>query len=152
MKMCRYLSCSATDNSRFASCGKEKTVFLWDVTTATTLRRISGHDEVTDGSLTYEETKHASHKSFCFNQRVNSLSFNQEGTVLVSGSYDRTIKCWDLRSNDRNAIQSMSDCKDSVTTVKLTEDAVIARFGLVSQTLPCTLLYFLTQASLSLSI
>ena len=33
----------ASDNARFASVGGDKVVFLWDVATAQTLRRWSGH-------------------------------------------------------------------------------------------------------------
>ena len=29
----------------------------------------------------------------------------QEGTVVLTGSYDRTLKIWDLRSNNRDPIQ-----------------------------------------------
>ncbi|CAG8566964.1 1700_t:CDS:2 [Paraglomus occultum] len=61
--------CVAHDNSRFASCGSDKQVFLWDVGTGRTIRRFDGHG-----------------------QRINAVAFNTEGTVLVSGSYDTTIK------------------------------------------------------------
>jgi len=33
----------AEDNARFVSVGGDKTVFLWDVQTANTLRRFNGH-------------------------------------------------------------------------------------------------------------
>lgn len=34
------------ENGKFASCGGDKTVFLWDVLSGTTLRRFSGHTQV----------------------------------------------------------------------------------------------------------
>jgi len=37
---------SANDNSRFASCGSDKQVFLWDVGTGRTIRRFDGHAQV----------------------------------------------------------------------------------------------------------
>jgi mitogen-activated protein kinase organizer 1 len=82
------------DNSKFASGGGDKTFFLWDVSTGKTLRRIRGHDG-----------------------RINTLSFNDDENVLVSGSYDRTVRCWDLRSNLRDPIQTIADHRDSVTSV-----------------------------------
>jgi mitogen-activated protein kinase organizer 1 len=51
---------------------------------------------------------------------------NNEGTVLLTGSYDKTILIWDLRSNTRDAIQTLSDFKDSVTSVLSTSNEIIA--------------------------
>jgi mitogen-activated protein kinase organizer 1 len=34
------------DNGRFVSCGADKLVFLWDVTTGKTIRKFQGHDSV----------------------------------------------------------------------------------------------------------
>lgn len=51
------------DNARFASVGGDKTVFLWDVATAQTVRRWAGHAG-----------------------RVNAVGFGGEGDqVVVSG-------------------------------------------------------------------
>lgn len=53
----------ASDNARFASVGGDKQVFLWDVATARTLRRWSGHFG-----------------------RVNCVGFGGDGdSVVVSG-------------------------------------------------------------------
>ncbi|KAL9613258.1 MAG: hypothetical protein Q9167_002167, partial [Letrouitia subvulpina] len=53
----------AHDNARFASVGGDKQVFLWDVSTAKTLRRWAGHFA-----------------------RVNCVAFGgEEDTVVVSG-------------------------------------------------------------------
>ena len=44
------------------------------------------------------------------------MAFNsfQEDSVLFSGSYDRSIRAWDLRARSRDALQVMTDFKDSV--------------------------------------
>ena len=53
------------DNARFASVGGDKQVFLWDVATARTLRRWSGHYG-----------------------RVNCVGFGgEDDSVVISGSY-----------------------------------------------------------------
>ena len=86
---------SSHDNGKFASSGGDRTVFLWDVTTGNTIRRISGH-----------------------HGKINVVDFNEEATVLASGtkrkpeprvidtdstsgSYDATVKLWDLRYRSR---------------------------------------------------
>jgi len=50
------------DNSKFVSCGGDKTVFLWDVSTGQTIRRFMGHFS-----------------------RVNTVDFNFDGSVIASG-------------------------------------------------------------------
>lgn len=58
------------DNARFASVGGDKLVFLWDVATARTLRRWSGHFG-----------------------RVNCVGFGGEGdSVVVSGTQNNFHK------------------------------------------------------------
>jgi len=55
-------SCSTHDNTRFASCGGDRSVFVWDVTSGDILRRLSGHVG-----------------------KVNAVAWNREASVLASG-------------------------------------------------------------------
>ncbi|KAI4262346.1 MAG: hypothetical protein L6R42_002478 [Xanthoria sp. 1 TBL-2021] len=83
------------DNARFASVGGDKQVFLWDVATARTLRRWSGHFG-----------------------RVNCVEFGgEEGSVVVSGSFDATVRLWDCKSQSTKPIQVFEDSKDSVSSL-----------------------------------
>ncbi|KAI4274177.1 MAG: hypothetical protein L6R38_006171 [Xanthoria sp. 2 TBL-2021] len=83
------------DNARFASVGGDKQVFLWDVATARTLRRWSGHFG-----------------------RVNCVGFGgEEGSVVVSGSFDATVRLWDCKSQSTKPIQVFEDSKDSVSSL-----------------------------------
>lgn len=41
----------AHDNSKFASCGRDKDVFMWDVPTAKVIRKFEGHEHVSDSNL-----------------------------------------------------------------------------------------------------
>ena len=52
----------ASDNARFASVGGDKQAFLWDVATARTLRRFTGHFS-----------------------RINTCAFNWDASVLATG-------------------------------------------------------------------
>jgi len=92
----------AVDNARFASCGGDRQPFLWDVATGRIIRKFKGHDK-----------------------EVNCIRFNEENTVLVTGSYDKSVKVWDCKSNSQEAIQIMNEAKDSVTSVCLSSYEII---------------------------
>ena len=56
------LSFSAHDNTKFVSSGGDRSVFLWDVTTGNTIRRISAHLA-----------------------KINVVEFNNDASVVASG-------------------------------------------------------------------
>eukprot|EP01039_Chlorochromonas_danica_P008018 gene8018-8844_t len=92
------------DKARFASAGEDRACFLWDVGSSRVIRRIQAHDH-----------------------RINAVAFNSYDSVLYTASYDRTLKCWDLRSNtSRDPIQTMDDFKDSVTSIAQTDYCILA--------------------------
>ncbi|KAJ9365790.1 WD domain protein [Paecilomyces variotii] len=85
----------AADNSRFASVGGDRQVFLWDVEQGGTVRRWGGH-----------------------NARVEAVQFAGEGdTVVVSGSADTTINLWDAKSNSHKPIQTLTEATDTVSSL-----------------------------------
>lgn len=89
----------SSDNARFASSGGDRSVFLWDVATAQTLRRFGGNQQ--------------SHTA-----RINCVAFaGEDDMLLVSGSLDATARVWDARSNSFKPVQVLSEAKDSVTSV-----------------------------------
>ncbi|CAM9764422.1 unnamed protein product, partial [Sphacelaria rigidula] len=85
------------DNSKFVSCGEDKAAFLWDVSTGAVVRRMQGHE-----------------------QRINACCFSNEGGVLFTASYDKTVRAWDMRSKNRQPIQTIEGCKDSAMSVSTT--------------------------------
>ena len=94
----------ASDNSRFVSAGGDKTVFLWDVPTAQTLRRFGGVGSHTG--------------------KVECTAFGGDGdSVVISGSYDSTVRFWDTKSQSNKPIMVLNEAKDSVSClgVKLHE-------------------------------
>lgn len=57
---------------------------------------------------------------------MNAVDFNEEGTVLASGSYDATIRLWDCRSQLRAPIQILEEPKDSVTSIQIKGSDLLA--------------------------
>ena len=53
---------------------------------------------------------------------VNSLAFNQDNSLLISGGYDKYLCVWDLRARGDTPLQVMTDFQDSVTKVFFTKD------------------------------
>lgn len=100
------ISCS-TDNQTFASVGGDRSLFLWDVQTASTIRRFGGTQQ--------------GHTS-----RINAVSFaGVEDAVLVSGSDDRTVRVWDLKGRNANPIMVFEEAGDSVTAVVVRQEEII---------------------------
>jgi mitogen-activated protein kinase organizer 1 len=101
------ISCSA-DNQTFASVGGDRSVFLWDVQAASTIRRF--------GSTQQGHTS-----------RINAVSFaGTEDSLLVSGSDDRSVRIWDVKSRNANPIMVFEEAGDSVSAVAVREEEIVA--------------------------
>ena len=91
------------DNARFASVGGDKQVFLWDVATARTLRRWTGHFG-----------------------RVNCVGFGgEDSSVVASGSFDATVRLWDCKSQSTKPIQVLEEARDSVSSLHVVEHEIV---------------------------
>ncbi|CAK7214249.1 hypothetical protein SBRCBS47491_002084 [Sporothrix bragantina] len=106
------LACAA-DNARFVSSGGDRTVFLWDVTTAQTLRRFGGGHAAGVGG------------------RVNCVCFAGEGdSLVVSGGFDTAVRVWDTRSGGQGAgakpIQTFTDARDAITALAVRGPEILA--------------------------
>jgi WD40 repeat protein len=71
--------CALTrDGSLLASAGnKDGTILLWDAATATVIKKLKGHTNI-----------------------VRCLAFTSDGTVLLSGSYDKNVKLWNVSTGE----------------------------------------------------
>ncbi|KAH6666935.1 WD40-repeat-containing domain protein [Halenospora varia] len=88
----------SNDNATFASAGGDRNVFLWDVSTGQTIRRFGGNQGHTS--------------------RVNAVTFAGVGDgLLISGSFDASVRIWDVRSKDYKPVMVLDDARDSVSCV-----------------------------------
>jgi len=93
---------SINDPSTNLLSSSDRTLVLTDVITTKALRRFHGHSS-----------------------RINSVAFasKQNNDVYLSASYDSTVKIWDGRNhNSREPIQTLSEAKDSVTSILMDEE------------------------------
>lgn len=105
----------STDNARFASGGGDRTVFLWDVATAKTLRRFS---HATEGHV----------------GRVNCVAMGgADDALVVSGGFDTTVRIWDCRSGGGGGggvggkpVQVLDEAKDAVSAVVVRGVEIVA--------------------------
>ncbi|KAI1863775.1 uncharacterized protein JN550_009475 [Neoarthrinium moseri] len=89
----------AADNARFASAGGDRSVFLWDVATAQTIRRLGGNQQSHSG-------------------RINCVAFGgDDDALLVSGGLDTTVRVWDVRSGSFKPIQVLTEARDAITAI-----------------------------------
>lgn len=75
------------DGNNLASGGFDKTIKVWDTSTLTLLKTLSGHTDW-----------------------VRSVAFSPDGRTVASGSEDKTIRLWDLSTERcRNTLNGHSD-------------------------------------------
>lgn len=87
------------DSSTTLLSTSDKSLIVTDVLTRKLKRRFQGHTG-----------------------RINSVTCSSGGSVLLSGSYDGTVRIWDGRSFSSNPVQVLSDASDSVSCVKVLQD------------------------------
>lgn len=100
------------DNARFASAGGDRTVFLWDVATAQTVRRFS---HATEGHV----------------GRVNCVAVGgADDSLVVSGGFDTTVRVWDARAGGGGGgarpIQVLDDAADAISSVVVRGAEIVA--------------------------
>ncbi|XP_058814991.1 WD repeat domain-containing protein 83 [Topomyia yanbarensis] len=91
------------DSSFIVSGSTDKSIIYWDVSTGLPVRRLRGHAGA-----------------------VNCVKFNEDSSIAVSGSTDNTVSCWDVRTRKLEALQTMREAKDCITSLIVTEHKIIS--------------------------
>lgn len=99
-----------TDNTKFASSSADRSgPFLWDINTGdSTLRRFGGNSP----------SPHTS--------RITCVSFTAGDSILVSGSDDRSVRLWDVKSRDAKPLMILEEAKDGITSLVCRDTEIIA--------------------------
>lgn len=89
--------------SQIVSGGGDSAIILWDVATGQPLRRLRGHAA-----------------------RVSVTRFNEESSMVVSGSQDGTARCWDVRSRTtREAEMVLTEATDAISSLFVTDHEIV---------------------------
>ncbi|KAA8578432.1 hypothetical protein FQN60_007069 [Etheostoma spectabile] len=96
----------AKDKELVASAGLDRQIFLWDVNTLTALT--ASNNTVTTSSLSGNKDS------------IYSLSMNQMGTVIVSGSTEKVLRVWDPRTCAK--LMKLKGHTDNVKSLLLNRD------------------------------
>ncbi|XP_066594428.1 WD repeat domain-containing protein 83 isoform X2 [Prorops nasuta] len=96
-------ACSSCDSSQIVSCGLDKSVIVWDVATGMPVRRLRGHAGP-----------------------INTVKFNEESTMAISGSRDNSVMCWDIRSRAQDPVQTLSDAKDAISSIRISDHEILS--------------------------
>ena len=85
------------DGNTLASGSRDKTVRLWDATTGSPLRTLTGHTSL-----------------------VSSVSFSPDGNTLASGSRDNTVRLWDATTG--SPLRTLTGHTSPVLSVSFSPD------------------------------
>ncbi|KIV82226.1 hypothetical protein PV11_04352 [Exophiala sideris] len=106
------------DSTSLMSCGDDRTVRLWDLPSETSLETFRGHHDYV---------------------RTGSFLPGQSSNLLVSGSYDQTVRLWDPRTPNGSVmtfkhIASVEDvlCMPSGTAILAAAESQIAVLDIVA--------------------
>lgn len=111
----------AKDKEQVASAGFDRAIFLWDVNTLTALT--ASNNTVTSIVFHYFLNSWSVLPSFYFTassltgnkNSIYSLGMNPSGTVIVSGSTERTLRVWDPRSCNKLMKLKGNEEKNAIT-------------------------------------
>lgn len=98
-----------SDNSKFASAGVDKNIVVWDVASSSILRRFNAH------TGTVFDVKFAGASLNAEGGEAGAGAGN-DGSVLVTGGFDATLRMYDLRA--RGAWRPILESKEGKDAIQ----------------------------------
>lgn len=90
------------DNSRFVSAGLDKSLYVWDVSASSVVRRFSGHSG-----------------------KINDVRFagnDGDGSVIVAAGWDGVVRVYDLRAQGSwKPIMELREATDAITSLSVSQ-------------------------------
>lgn len=102
------------DGAQVATASYDQTIKLWDAATGEELRTLDGEVHV-ESPTGQPVTFYHGHRHF-----IESLAYGPRSESIVTGSWDNTLKVWDL--NDGRVLRTMNGHADRVTQVVISSD------------------------------
>ena len=62
---------------------------------------------------------------FPFLKTHYNYRFNEDSSIALSGSVDGTVKCWDVKSKRQEPVQTLEECKDTVTSLDVSDHEIL---------------------------
>lgn len=56
---------------------------------------------------------------------LSNIRFNEESSMVISGSRDNSVMLWDIRSKTLEPVQCLNEAKDSVSSVRVSDHEVL---------------------------
>nr|pir hypothetical protein F33G12.2 - Caenorhabditis elegans [Caenorhabditis elegans] len=114
------------DGNYCVTCGSDKTVKLWNPLKSSLLKTYSGTgNEVLDAASSSDNSQIAAGGADRASQ-VNAVAFNEESSVVFSGSMDCTMQAFDCRSRSEKPIQIFNESTDGILSIDVNGHEIVA--------------------------
>ena len=120
-----YALCLSQDGQILVSGGRDKMLKVWNLGTASKINSISPPSRMIGDGLLHTLMGHS--------ESINCVAISPDGTMLVSGSEDNTIKLWDLHAGE--LLSTLEGHEAGVKSVAMSPDGQTLASGSADHTI-----------------